>query len=49
MGVREESTIAMTEAAWLSLREGGINALDTQGLSRWERSSTRHHHGVPVE
>ena len=49
VGVREESTIAMTEAAWLSLREGVINPLDTQWLSRWERSSARHPHGVPIE
>lgn len=49
VGVREESTIAMTEAAWLSRREEGINALDSQWLSRWERSSARHPHGVSAD
>ena len=50
LGVRAESTIAMTESAWhASMTRGGGNALDSQWLSRWERSSARYPHGLSLD
>lgn len=47
VGLRKESTIAMTEAAWhQSVARGTDDALDGPWLSRWERSSARYPHGL---